>query len=447
MRNKAISMVPVPGRGAGERREDPGDTDLIHLVRRRPGVRLLQGAGSRWVCGAGVPVALSVKHLLQQTTKAQSLESLLSRLADERSPVTITLTGLSKVGDPVRGLHRVCEQLQVIAQRAGFDPSLLGLALHSHQVPAQAYWFLSHSTLGDGPRYLYLDPLQMRRHDNRRIQEANDRNWRLLWQHRHLPSGLVPVYGGVVRSACRLLSDEVAPSVLPLNGALVPSLSAWVAIELDVSVYASADGQLDFDALLSSVEDIVKVAEIMHDQSSWSCRQQRSDAYLNRRVAVSLTGLGKLVQDTRQDPRALATLVWLGNIVNLIRDELRRKSAQLAQSAGPAPAIAGIDPSGMLHSGSARESWAKQWNAAVRTCSLRHRNLLVISPVSVLPESGSCNAAFADLLPAIRFADAWCFSATARMSGWNIDEFQKFHRRAWAIINDHRQGCVVAAGV
>ena len=447
MRNKAVSLTHKPARSAGARCEAPDDSDQIRLLRRRPGVRILQEAGSSCARGAGVALALSTKHLLEQTTDVQNLEELLSRLAAERSAVTITLTGLRHTPDPVQGLHRACEQLQGTVQRAGFDPSLLGLALHSHQAPSQAYWFLTHSILGNGPRYLYLDPLQMRRHDNQRIQEVNDRNWRLLWQHRKLPNGLVPVYGGVVRSACRLLSDEVALSIHPQNGAVVPPLSAWVAIELDISVYASEDGQLDYDALLTSVEDIVNAAEFIHDHSSWSCRQQRADAYLHRRIAISLAGLGKLVLDSRRDPRALASLVWLGGIVNLVREELQKISARLAQTVGPAPAINGIDPSGMLRSGSARERWAKQWNSAVRTCSLRHRNLLMISPLSVLPDSGSCNAAFTDLLPVIRYADAWCFSATAAMSDWSLDEYQKFHRRAWAIIHDYRKGCVVAAGV
>ena len=447
MLDKAESINHVPARRADGRCDNSTNTGLIHRARGRPGVRLLQATdfGALPVCG--VPLAISVKRIMEQPAAAHNLEQVLARHADEQSAVNMTLTGLRDVGDPLQALQRFCEHLQVIARRAGMDHNLLGLALRSHQVPAKAFWFLTHSLLGSGPRYIYLDALQMRRHDNPRVQEETERNWRLFWQHRTLPGGLIPVYGGVVRSACRLLSDEVAFSILPVNGALVPPQTAWVPIELDVSAYASADGCLDYDALLTSIKDIVNVAEALHDRQSWSCPQQRADSYLNRRVAISLTGLGAVVHATRRDPRALATLVWIGNIVNLVRDELRRISAHLAQSTGPVPAIKEIDPSEMLSSGTARESWSKQWDAAVQTCSLRHRNLLVISPGSVLPEIKSCTAAYVDLLPVIRFADAWCFSATAAMSDWSIDDFQKFHRRAWAIIHDYREGCVVAAGV
>jgi hypothetical protein len=73
--------------------------------------------------------------------------------------------------------------------------------------------------------------------------------------------------------------------------------------------------------------------------------------------------------------------------------------------------------------------------------------MLVLSPYSILPAAPDCQPEFTDLLPVIGHADAWSFASGADLSGWSIAEYQRFHRRAWAVIQGHNARSVVAAGV
>ena len=73
--------------------------------------------------------------------------------------------------------------------------------------------------------------------------------------------------------------------------------------------------------------------------------------------------------------------------------------------------------------------------------------MLVLSPYSVLPSTGTCSAAYTDLLPAIAYADAWSFADVPDFRGWNLNDYKVFHRRAWALIQGRHTGSLVAAGV
>ena len=191
----------------------------------------------------------------------------------------------------------------------------------------------------------------------------------------------------------------------------------------------------------------VQIAEQIHDHLVWSFPRQHADAHLHRRLAFSLTGLGELVLRRAWCPAELHSLNWLSGIVLRIRRELYAASAKLAQESGALPAFARADPSIGLSAGPQRDIWRSRWRSAVRESAVRHRNMLVLSPYSVLPAGPDCRPEFTDLLPVIGHADAWSFACAAGLNDWNIDEYQRFHRRAWAVIQGHNARPVVAAGV
>lgn len=396
--------------------------------------------------GGGVPCVVSVARVLSSPFEARKLGLTLRHFLHSDAAVTLSLTELCKDGCPVQALQKFCEQL-ITMLPANYEPRRLGLSLQSHQLPLQAYFLIANSVLGSGPRYVYFDSLQMRPHLNSAVRAETDRNWRFLWQQRLLPERLMPVYGGIVRSACPLLSDEVARSVLPDTGGVVPESSAWLPVTIALTTFTHGDGHIDWSRLSPAIARAVCEGEKLHNHIVWPCHLQRSDARLHRRLAISVTGLGNLVQESGRDPGHIDCLTWLTGIVQRIRNELRSASVALAQQSGASPAVLHGDPSRGLKAGAARDNWRSCWQAAVRTSALRHRNLLVLSPYSVLPDKIDHSVKFFDLLPVIRQADAWCFSTTASFATWKIEDYQRFHRRAWAQIQAHNEGCVVADGV
>lgn len=417
---------------------------FARLARLR--IKLLRHASPVGIAVGGVPGLVAVDRIMNSPFEAQKLKRLVRCCLQHAVPVTLSLKGLDARNDAIRELQRFCEYLRG-ALPQDCKPGLLGLALPSHQLPLQAFILISDSLLGRGPRYVILDSLQMKQHCNARVQEETDRNWRVLWQHRGSMRPVLPVYGGLVRSACPLLSDEVAGSVLPDNGTVVPGNSAWLPVELPLTSYVHADGRIDWPALSNALRDTIHLGDSILDDLYWPGWRQETDARLHRRLAISISGLGELVLRCGQDPLKHECLAWLSGVVKRIRCELQAHSRSLARESGALPAVLRTDPSKGLLAGPARDMWQDCWNAAVRTSALRHRNLLVLSPYSVLPASNVQNTDFFDLLPVIRNADAWCFSTTANQGLWTLCDYQTFHRRAWAVIQGHNEGCAVAAGV
>jgi hypothetical protein len=196
----------------------------------------------------------------------------------------------------------------------------------------------------------------------------------------------------------------------------------------------------------------VELAESVFERLHWPHPGQRADARLNRRLALSITGLGDLIARRGCNPRDHASLKWLSGIIVRIRRTLWHRSAMLARNNGCLPALLDADPSnGYPHNSqcdkSRRDEWRRRWQAALETSAVRHRNMLVLSPYSVLPSGVSAANAYTDLLPVICQADAWSFADVPDFLGWNLHDYTAFHRRAWAVIRQSKSEPVVAAEV
>ena len=186
------------------------------------------------------------------------------------------------------------------------------------------------------------------------------------------------------------------------------------------------------DALRDTAHACIDHCEEILDALCWPLPRHDWDAVNNRRLAISLTGLGDFVVERDADPRDWRTLQWLDRIVREFRAALWRRSHELALRGGVLPAIQLDDPSTGWTSDEHRSAWRTRWTAALREHAVRHRNILVLSPYSLLPSTRGKVPGFADLLPVLSHADAISFASPPEFSGWNVNEFSNFHRRAWA---------------
>ena len=362
-------------------------------------------------------------------------------------PVTLSLKELGSDESGIEVFESFCSTIRSFF---GADKTLLsriGLSLHSHQIPMQAYLLISRTLLGSGPRYVVFDSLQMKQHENSRVQEETEKNWSFLWRHRDLRNPLLPAYGAAVRTGCPLLGDEAAEAILPAHGIQVPAGSAWLPIGLHLPRFADDKGQIGWPLLQSALESCIDLGDQLLDVLSWPTPCQRSDAMLNRRLAIIVSGVGDLVQMHANDPGCLKCLQWVDAIIRRIRKILWDRSHVVAGQTGLLPALARSDPSGGLCDHSHRQNWQRRWHLAVASSAVRHRNLLVMSPYSVLPEHCDDTFGYNDLLPVLAHADAYAFACQPPLDTWNIRDFRKFHMRAWAVMQQQNARSLIAAGV
>ena len=397
------------------------------------------------VCGTMYRV--SVRNVVESSVAGVALLQKLSNLTDSKIPVNLSVEDFPVEESTVTVWQRFCEALRDALSPCKLPGNSPGLCVHSHQMPQEAFCLIADAVLGRGPRYVFLDSLQMTAHCNRAVDERAASNWSFLWRQRATARPVMPVYGGFVRSACPLLADEVATTVVPGMGLNAPARSAWLPLTLPITRFATRTGRLRWPELVDAISEAISIVEQMHDRVSWHEKAQARDARENRRVALNVIELGDIVRRRGDDPANLSCQRWLAGVVNRLRNELQTQSRNIAARTGPVPALQEANHVGQWRAGPQRESWCRHWDEALRQSAVRHRNLLVISPYAVIPSEGSATAAYSDLLPVIGVADAWNFSAPPDFSGWNAAQYRQFHRRARAVIQGSHTASFVAAGV
>jgi hypothetical protein len=450
MLQKSIPFDGLPPRQETDRRK-PGPVTGIacSLVASLRGLGLRPGLlpGGSGLTAGGADLQVWPRKLGRSGLAAEHFLRRVAALIDGGIPVTLSLRELGPRDGGIRVLEDFCSCLRNSLGADKTRMSKIGLSLRSHQIPLQAYFLISRTLLGCGPRYVILDSLQMQRHKNDRVQEETDRNWSFLWRQRKSEASLIPAYGAGVRTGCPLLGDEAAEAILPLHGMQVPAGSAWLPISLQLARFADGNGQINWRLLQTALEGCIDLGDQLLDVLSWPTDCQRSDAWLNRRLGIVISGIGELVRRRGVDPAGLKCLQWLDEIILRLRRTLWDRSRLIAGQAGLLPALARSDPSEDLCDDSHRQNWQRRWRQALANSAVRHRNLLVMSPYSVLPEGCDVEAGFTDLLPVLAYADAYAFAGQPTLSGWNIRAFKNFHSRAWAIMQRRNARSLIAAGV
>lgn len=403
------------------------------------------GIGRNVVCGTAFRV--SVREVLDDLDAGRAQLQRVCELVRGGVPLNLSAEDFGGEATAIKSWQYFCEAIRAALSQQALPTHHLGLCVHSHQMPLEAYSLIADAVLGRGPRYVYLDSLQMSGHCNAEVGERAAASWSFLWRQRATDRPVMPAYGGIVRSACPLLADEVAATILPGAGLAAPACTAWLPITLPMTAFTTSSGRIRWTLLTTAIGKALALAEQMVGQVHWQDEQQEQDARDNRRLAIIVTELGDIVQRRGDDPASLSCLRWLAGVVTRIRDELQAQSRKIATRNGPIPALEQANHVGQWQAGPQRESWRQHWDEAVCRAALRHRNLLVISPYSVVPSVAPSIATYSDLLPVLALADAWSFAAPAEFRGWDVTQYRNFHRRARAIIQGSHIASFVAAGV
>jgi hypothetical protein len=260
-----------------------------------------------------------------------------------------------------------------------------------------------------------------------------DRLWGTLWDLR-TESCVRTAFADRIMPQCPLLSVEQGRAIVSPIGLQAPADSAWVCMGVDLARFTDPCGALDRQALKQCVEACVETGEALHDALTWPTANVQHDAWLNRRLAIVLSGFGDLLRLKGMAPSDHDSLRYLNQLLLRVRMGAQSQSRAIAMRSEPLPAIALSDPSHTLPRGSVREDWRRRWREAVRATLVRHRNLLVISPWSLFPGDARADYKYAELLPLLRHADACAFDRNLSIRHWNFNQFKHFHQRARAVL-------------
>jgi len=377
------------------------------------------------ICPAGAALSADVTAIQTSRSAAALLQQQVCDLVAAGQQLTLTMAGLERGHNSKAALQAVCELLGEALQDISAPRQKLGIAIDAACMQPHEAWQIRSDSLGVGPLYVSLP--------QGRLPQGF---WQQLWELRSNKL-LRPVYSPFVVSQTCLLPDENAVGVIPGLGLQVPIGSSWVAVEVNVSDFADDTGTLDPARLEQTLEGAVAQADEMHTRTRWPTAQMRHDAWLNRRLAICVTGIGTLLRRRDCDPGRFATLNEMNELLHRIRCVLFAATRELASRDGNLPALEQADPGRHVAGGKIGDGWTRLWRQALMTAAVRNRNLLAVSPWSIFPP-GRAELCYANLLPLLRFADVCPFGPPPNMADWNLRNFRNFHQQAAAVL--HQRG-------
>jgi hypothetical protein len=379
----------------------------------------------------GASLQLHAVETLATAMAVERLREQIITLLEHGLPVSVTVDDLGS--DPDASFVAVCEALASAATSAGVSPALVCIAIDATLLAPQQAWSKRCELLGPGPLYLLVGNRLTPPSINIAARREQDEFWSQCWQLRHCRHVRIAL-APVVSSPCPLLPPENASGILLPSGLQSPPGTAWIQMQLDLTRYADENGEIDECALHDCLRLCIETGESMHDEMDWLTAAMRHDAWLNRRLAISISGIGDLAKLRGLDPRCFATQKDLGSVLQDVRDVVNERSRQLARKTQPAPSLNMV--------GVYRDAdWQARWQNALQLSAMRHRNLLAMSPWAVFPSDVAADSRYADLLPLLQYADACSFPQPPCLRAWNINEFKHFHHRLSAVLEkkDARQ--------
>jgi len=254
------------------------------------------------------------------------------------------------------------------------------------------------------------------------------RRWLMLSRLSHERPDIELVPSASVYPLSELHSAENCDAVLPHGLFSAPATSAWLALQVRL------DRISDFRHLRPLIRYSLRFADNLIDLLDWPSSNLHLDAMLNRRVAISLTGIGDFVDRAGLDPAGLGTLRRLSRALALIRRMLVRESAQLAARRGAFPGLGVRD----LVTSLAPRYGRQDAERMIRQRSLRHRHLLTLSPYALLPGPAAKHelAAYLNLLPAITCADVIGVLGSPARERLALAEFRHLLRMTQALASN-----------
>jgi hypothetical protein len=197
--------------------------------------------------------------------------------------------------------------------------------------------------------------------------DHGDRMWGALWDLR-TESCVRTAFADRVMPQCPLLSAERGRAIVSPIGLQAPEDSAWVCMGIDLARFSRPGSTPDEQALKHCVETCVDVGERLHDALAWPTADVQHDAWLNRRLAIVLSGFGDLLRNMGMEPSNHDSLRYLNQLLLGLRMSAQSRSRAIAMRSELLPAIGLSDPSHALPRGSIREDWRRRWREAVRAC-------------------------------------------------------------------------------
>jgi len=351
-------------------------------------------------------------------------------------PLSVTALRLGSGNKASETFTFLCELLRSASDQAGKAPRHIEIAIEAKSLSPQAAWLGRANQLGDGPLYLLPESLMLRPDQSPVQRNRYERFWLQLW-HLRKTRTLRVAYAPVVVSQCSLLSAEAAHGVVPSVCLQGPLGSAWLPLRIDVSVLQENEIE---EALCRGVQ----LGDELHRLVAWPTAQARHDAWLNRRLAIMVTGFGDLLQRRGLDPGCFKALQSLCELLRMVQDTLGRQSKLIAMRDGHVPALSQNDPSRVMPAGVVRNAWHKRWSRAAEVAATGHRNLLVLPLWSIFPHKGPADYRYSDLLPLLAYASACAFPESPDLSHWSVGQFKGFHQRAWAVLQQRDAGHQIA---
>lgn len=255
------------------------------------------------------------------------------------------------------------------------------------------------------------------------------RVWHHLWQLRDMAEVRI-MLPTTVSSPCPLLADEVSEEICAATGMQIPRGSAWVPLQIDLTAFLTASGDMDLAALEAALHTAVDRGDAGHENGAWDCHLRARDSWLNRRLAIAIRGWGCVVRRRRDDPRLLPTLRGLEQLADFITTTLTSRSQWLARRRGHCPAL-DVTRDSLKSSGVEMQA---RWRRAVADNAIRHRNLTSMSAWDVFPAHAPADLRYVDLLPLLRCANSVSFDRDIDISHWTESEFRGFYERVGAIL-------------
>ncbi|MGI9271463.1 MAG: hypothetical protein ACR2QT_06795 [Woeseiaceae bacterium] len=367
-------------------------------------------------------------HAIETLASKTAVERVREQLIDvltHRMPVAVTVTGFGTVPEATFGA--VCGVLRSAVDVAGVNAAHISVAVDAMLLSPTQLYVLRNELLGPGPLYLLIGSALAAPATNAKTRRQQDNFWLQCWQLRNreqLRIALAPM----ISSSCPLLPPETAYGILPPSGLQVPPGTAWVQMPLQLTDYTISGGDLDEDALHEDLRRCIRRGETLHDEADWPTAAMRHDAWLNRRLAISINGIGDLAELRGLDPACFDALQYLSRVLADVREVVVATSRQLALQTQPTPSLAMIKPG-------RSDAWQARWERALQFSAMRHRNLLTLSPWAVFPSAATADSRYSDLLPLLKYSDTCAFPAPPSLLGWNFNEFKDFHHRLSAVLD------------
>lgn len=374
---------------------------------------------------AGAALSADVTAIQASKSAATLLGQQVCDVISAGQKLTLALLGLKPGRESRSQFQALCELLGEALKDINAPFCELGIVIDAVCLEPQEAWHVRSDILGVGPLYLKL-PQRTLPHEF----------WQQLWRLR-ANRLLRLVYSPLVVSQTCLLPDESAGGVIPGLSLQAPTGSSWVTAEVNVSGFSDEFGELDPASFERMLEASVLSADEVHTRTRWPTAQMRHDAWLNRRLAINITGIGTLLRRRDVDPGRFATLNEMSELLHRVRCVLFAATRELAGRDGDLPALVQADPGRLVPSGNIGEGWTRLWRQALTAAAVRNRNLLAISPWSIFPPE-CADLCYANLLPLLRFADVCPFGPPPDTSGWTLKDFRNFHQQAAAVL--HQRG-------